>query len=274
MRRPPREVPPSPSTELPEEEARALLRKRTRRSFLVGGGAVVAAAAAWRWLASAPGAGGIPSPLRGALRLNERVSRAAFDRGRLAPTFPLERAGPLRPNGREGLADDDLDPATWRLEVTGLAGGARQLTLADVRALPRREMVTEFKCIEGWSAVVRWAGARFSDFAERYPPATPSGRPYDPARDPHDVPPFVAMATPDEEYFVGLDTDSALHPQTLLAWELNGEPLTPEHGAPLRLVIPVKYGIKNIKRIGRIAWSDRQPPDYWAARGYDWYAGL
>jgi DMSO/TMAO reductase YedYZ molybdopterin-dependent catalytic subunit len=84
----------------------------------------------------------------------------------------------------------------------------------------------------------------------------------------------VSLTTPDRGYFVGLDTASALHPQTLLAWELNGAPLTSAHGAPLRLVVPVKYGIKCIKRIGMLAWSAERPADFWAARGYDWYAGL
>jgi DMSO/TMAO reductase YedYZ molybdopterin-dependent catalytic subunit len=67
---------------------------------------------------------------------------------------------------------------------------------------------------------------------------------------------------------------SALHPQTLLAYQMNGEDLADEHGAPLRLVIPVKYGIKNIKRIGKIEYRETQPADYWQQRGYDFYAGL
>ena len=66
---------------------------------------------------------------------------------------------------------------------------------------------------------------------------------------------------------------SALHPQTLLAYEQNGKPLAEEHGAPLRLVIPVKYGIKNIKRIGKIEYTNERPADYWAEEGYDWFAG-
>ena len=67
---------------------------------------------------------------------------------------------------------------------------------------------------------------------------------------------------------------SAMHPQTLLAYEYDGSPLTPKHGAPLRLVIPVKYGIKNIKRIGAISYTSKKPDDYWADDGYDWFAGL
>jgi DMSO/TMAO reductase YedYZ molybdopterin-dependent catalytic subunit len=83
----------------------------------------------------------------------------------------------------------------------------------------------------------------------------------------------VQLDTPGGGYYVGLDMPSALHPQTLLCYEMNGEPLTLEHGAPLRLVITLKYGIKNIKRIGRIRFMDQRPPDYWAERGYDWYSG-
>ena len=74
-------------------------------------------------------------------------------------------------------------------------------------------------------------------------------------------------------YYVGLDVASAMHPQTLLAWALNGEPLTWNHGAPLRLAIPIKYGVKNIKRIATIRWTNVRPTDYWGERGYDWYCG-
>ncbi len=84
---------------------------------------------------------------------------------------------------------------------------------------------------------------------------------------------YAAIETPDGEYYVGLDMASALNPQTLLCYEMNGQPLTPQHGAPLRLVIPLKYGIKNLKRIGTIRFTDVRPADYWAERGYDWYAG-
>ena len=82
------------------------------------------------------------------------------------------------------------------------------------------------------------------------------------------------METPDRGYYVGLDMESALHPQTLLAYELYGAPLTWPHGAPLRLAIPVKYGVKNIKRIGAIRYTNVRPADFWAEQGYDWYAGL
>ncbi len=82
------------------------------------------------------------------------------------------------------------------------------------------------------------------------------------------------MKTPDEKYYVGWDIEAIMHPQTLLAYEMNGAPLTNEHGAPLRLASPTKYGIKQIKRIGSIEFTNERPRDYWAENGYDWYAGL
>ena len=84
----------------------------------------------------------------------------------------------------------------------------------------------------------------------------------------------MGLLTPDEEYYVGIDMPSALHPQTILCYEHNGKPLSPEHGHPLRLIIPVKYGIKSLKRIGTMFFDNDKPDDYWAERGYDYYSGL
>jgi DMSO/TMAO reductase YedYZ molybdopterin-dependent catalytic subunit len=85
---------------------------------------------------------------------------------------------------------------------------------------------------------------------------------------------YVGMETPDKGYYVGIDMPSAMHPQTLLAYEVNDQPLPGKHGQPLRLIIPVKYGIKNLKRIGSISFSNTRPRDYWAEQGYDYYSGL
>jgi hypothetical protein len=143
------------------------------------------------------------------------------------------------------------------------------LTLDDIKALPRIEMITELKCIEGWSAITHWAGARFSDFVAKYLRRTGDGG------ERSDAGPvrYVSLVTPDGGYYVGMDMQSMLHPQTLLCYEMNFAPLTPEHGAPLRLVTPTKYGIKNIKRIGRIEFTNERPKDFWAESGYDWYSG-
>ena len=133
------------------------------------------------------------------------------------------------------------------------------VTLKDILALPRTDTATNFRCIEGWSEDMAFAGVKFSEFMKAYNIRSK---------------PYVGLETVDGEYYVSIDLESMMHGQTLLAYEMNGEPLKPANGAPLRLVIPVKYGIKNIKRIGKIFFSDRRPPDYWAEQGYDWYAGL
>lgn len=138
------------------------------------------------------------------------------------------------------------------------------LTMEDVLKLPRRELVTQFKCIEGWSQIVHWAGVRMVDFLEAYPPALINGK----------EPRYVYMETPDGDYYTGYDLQVCRHPQTLLVTEMMGAPLTQYHGAPLRLHMPTKYGYKQIKRIGLISYTNSKPDDYWTKLGYDWYAGL
>jgi DMSO/TMAO reductase YedYZ molybdopterin-dependent catalytic subunit len=196
------------------------------------------------------------------LRANERVAQAYFRDAHRSPTFDLSRVDPeTRKNGDIGLGED-LDPDRWTLTVQGPdATNVTGVTMSELRELPRIEQITQLNCIEGWTVVVQWAGVRFSDFTAKY------------ARQFHQAG-YIGMQTPDEKYFVGLDAASAMHPQTLLCYEMNGAPLNRAHGAPLRLVIPVKYGVKNIKRIGWISYSKDRPADYWANEGYDWYAGL
>ena len=159
-----------------------------------------------------------------------------------------------RGNEEAGESDSTLKPNT-----PGLL-----LQMADITTLPRHELVTQLKCIEGWSQVVHWAGVRMADFLDLYPPAPIDGVP----------PKYVYMETPDGDYYCGYDLHVMRHPQTLLVTEMMGQPLTQFHGAPLRLHMPTKYGYKQIKRIGLIAYTNDRPDDYWTRLGYDWYAGL
>jgi DMSO/TMAO reductase YedYZ molybdopterin-dependent catalytic subunit len=249
--------------------------RRTRRSFIGLGLAGVAGVLGWRYLLNGPDADGTPAPFRRVLDVNGRLSAAYFRETRLAPEFTKSQGvREVRTNGSAGL-ESDIDMAAWRMVVQPYGGGKPQeFTLADIKALPRIDMTTELKCIEGWSIKVNWAGARFADFLAKYPLASRSGQPIkDIANPPADLAPYVSLVTPDEEYYVGLDMHSAIHPQTLLCYEINGQPLSLEHGAPLRLVTPLKYGIKHLKRIGTIAFADQRPADYWAEQGYDWDAG-
>ena len=267
----PAEAPQAPLR--PEANVLAEASRRSRRAFIGLGLAGLAGIGGWRWLISQPVDSGIPHPLRKVLDANGSLSQAYFKETRLAPEFARSRARQPRVNGKAGLKSP-LNPEAWRMRVAGYGtGNTQEFTLADVQALPKIEMTTELKCIEGWSIVVHWAGARLSDFLAKYPLATRSGRPVDPLNPPADLAPYVGFVTPDGQYYVGIDMASALHPQTLLCYEMNGRPLTPEHGAPLRLVTPLKYGIKHLKRIGTIAFADSRPKDYWAELGYDWDSG-
>ena len=167
-----------------------------------------------------------------------------------------QQAGrPPRGNEEAGKSDDTLDPGT-----PGLL-----LTMDDIAALPHQDLVTQFKCIEGWSEIVHWGGVRLADLIHAYPPAPkPDGS----------LPRFVYMETPNGDFYCGYDLAACMHPQSLLVTEMAGKPLVPAHGAPLRLHMPIKYGYKQIKCIGLIAYTDHQPDDYWTKLGYDWYAGL
>ena len=269
------------SEPLSDDEAKRRMRRLSRRGFLIGGAAAVFGYLGYGWLKQPEN---FPVFQR-VLKFNEDLSQLYYSPKHLAPEFPKSSVSMARVNGGEGM-NDDFDPATWKLQVVGvanqnsysqyktdlnydgispLASGSERsplsgllLTLDDIKRLPRVEMTTELKCIEGWSIIVNWVGARFSDFVAAYQPQFTK---------------YVGIVTPDEGYYVGWDMPSILHPQTLLAYEMNGAPLTMEHGAPLRLVSTVKYGIKQIKRIGRIEFTDARPPDFWAEQGYDWYSG-
>jgi DMSO/TMAO reductase YedYZ molybdopterin-dependent catalytic subunit len=244
----------------PEEE----ISRRSRRSFLVLGGGAVAGFAGLGYLNSGTDDdNAIPPPLRRVLGFNEKVVRnALYSPDHLAKTFPPSATGQIKVNGVFGL-DEKFDPASWGVQVVpmGVAQPVARLNMDDIRKLPRYEETIDFKCVEGWSTVTQFAGVRLSDFTARFAAGSEKAN-------------CVGMKTPDEEYYVSIDMPGAMHPQTLLAYEMNGAPLTDKHGAPLRLVIPVKYGIKNIKRIGSIEYTNKRPDDYWEERGYDWYAGL
>ena len=203
----------------------------------------------------------IQPTLRKGLRANEKILSLFFSTKRQAKSFHKSDAvAKVRVNGDVGM-DGTLD-TTWRLKVAKGPGDTLVLTLDDLKALPKTEIVFDFKCVEGWSQVTWWGGVRFSDFMKKYGLVPQMGMNY------------VGMITPDQAYYVGNDMPSMLQPQTILCYEMNGKPLPQDQGYPLRLIIPVKYGIKHLKRIGVMYFSNTKPKDYWAEQGYDYFAGL
>lgn len=258
-----------------DEEIRREMNRLSRRGFVFGGSFGLTAVAGWTVLhGQLEEVNRRPWPIRDVLEANERLWRRFHDVDRMSPTFPRSRVGNLRVNGRHGIRED-IDLARWNMTVESPKNGPKEmkLSLDDVRELPRVEMITEHKCIEGWSTIVHWTGVRFVDFVMKFGLGTRSGKAPDPTR-PGDLVHVVHASTPDEGYDVSIDMASALHPQTLLCYALNGETLSPAHGAPLRLVVPHKYGVKSLKRIGTIRFTDERIDDYWTRRGYDWYLGL
>lgn len=195
-------------------------------------------------------------------QFNENVFSRFFSNAHLVKEFPLSAAATrVRVNGALGLKDS-VDAADWRLKVARAPGDTLILSLDEIKQLPRTEITFDFKCIEGWSQVSHWCGVKMTDFIKAYHLESAAGKMY------------MGLRTPDNGYYVGIDRASALHPQTLLCYELNGQPLPLNQGFPLRLIIPVKYGIKHLKRIGVMYFSDTAPPDFWAEQGYDYYSGL
>ncbi len=278
--------------EIPIELPASKVRARTRRDFLLlGAGALVAAGGLW-WLLPdgtrrrhlTPGLrdwidslearlGANPERrerfLNSALTFDDDVAEALYSPDRSVRTYSKSRVMPLRNNYGGMTPDPDYIPG-WTLTVSGLASGrVERLTIADLLTrLARHDQVTRLCCVEGWSMVAWWGGLRFADFLRAYPPA-PGARW---AR--LDSAVNLDSAGNSDPYYVSIDLPTARHPQTLLATHVSGRPLPVEHGAPLRLLAPMKLGLKNIKAITSIVYSADEPADYWNEQGYSEYDGL
>ncbi len=238
------------------------IRNKTLVSFLFFAVFIAACIGGWKWLRHQPEDNGVAKPLRSVLNGNEKIFSSIFINDHLAKSFYAKDAAPkVRVNGDAGVKDN-FDISQWKLQLIKNAGDTIYISLDEIKALPKTDIVFDFKCIEGWSQVTHWAGVKFSDFAKKYNLDSQCSMGY------------VGLNTPDKEYYVGIDSKSILHPQTLLCYEMNNAPLPMNQGAPLRLIIPIKYGVKHIKRIGSIFFSGQRPPDYWYERGYDYYGGL
>jgi len=262
------------------EIAPRVLRYQSRRDFLVFGAGALAALAGAGFLLpqdtlSRMGMSrNMDSPgkewfLNKALRIDDDVAEALYSGTRRVPTYTKSQITSLK-NNYNGSTPDPGYISGWKLTLDGLASGL-SISL-DIRNLLTRfsvhEQITRLVCVEGWSAIAWWAGLRFDDLLRAYPPMSQAKW----ARVESSVN-LDASGNP-EPYFMSLDLATARHPQTLLATHFNGQPLTVDHGAPLRLLVPVKLGLKNVKAITRITYVAEEPRDYWAERRYSRYDGI
>jgi DMSO/TMAO reductase YedYZ molybdopterin-dependent catalytic subunit len=201
--------------------------------------------------------------LKKGLGLSDWVSARLFRRGHLAPTFADAQLTPLEkfPINYYDVDDPGVIFENWTLTVGGAVRRPGDYVLAQVQALPRFRQNTRHVCVEGWDVIGRFGGARLSDFLDLIG-ADRSAR-------------FVTVACADD-YYESLDMATALHPQTLLCYEMYDQPLTREHGAPLRLQIPTKIGYKQAKYLTDLKVTNvlDGKVGYWEDQGYSEYYGL
>jgi len=190
-------------------------------------------------------------------RVNRRVEGKLFSASRelhpgdITPemAFPVYHVSPATP----------IAPPGWKLKIGGRCARPRELMLDELMALPRTDLLIEHHCVEGWSAIADWHGVRLRDVAELCGAENVD---------------YVEFKSFDQGYWSSWDRDSALHPQTLLAYGMNGHPLAPAHGAPVRLYGSVKLGYKQVKYLTEVNFLDKETGGYWEQQGYEWYGGV
>jgi len=207
---------------------------------------------------------GLRTPLlREGVALSDWASGLLFSKARFAPTFAPSAVVPFEkfPYNGYDVLDPNVDLDDWTLTVEGKVRWSGEYTLAQIRDLPKIAQNVRHVCVEGWDAIGSFGGVRISDFL-RSVGADPRAR-------------FLEVVCADD-YYESVDMDTAMHPQSLLCYEMYGKPLDRGHGAPLRLHLPTKLGYKHAKYLTGIHVTDVLKPKrgYWVDQGYSWFAGI
>jgi DMSO/TMAO reductase YedYZ molybdopterin-dependent catalytic subunit len=200
--------------------------------------------------------------LKAGLGFNDWVSAKMFRTGHLAPNFADSEVTPFErfPINDYDVDDPGVDFEAWNLAVGGSVQRPGNYTLAQVQALPKITQNTRHVCVEGWDVIGNFGGARLSDFLKMIGA---------------DLNAKLLTVECADDYYESLDMETALHPQTLLCYEMYGRPLTREHGAPLRLNIPTKVGYKQAKYLTEMKVTNvLQKVGYWEDQGYSEFYGL
>ena len=224
--------------------------------------------------------GWFPPILERAEALTQAVQRRVVPRDALAREYGEADLSPsFRSNGTDepddegylALAENDF--ADWSLEVGGLVERPLKLSLADLRAMPARTQITRHDCVEGWSAIGKWTGVPLAQVLARAGVRREARYAVFRCADPME-------GTPESRYYESIDMVDAYHPQTILAYGLNGAPLPVANGAPLRLRVERQLGYKmakyvmSIELVESFAGIAGGRGGYWEDRGYEWYAGI
>ena len=191
---------------------------------------------------------------------NDDVQHWLFNPNRLAPEFPESRITRPFPYNAYYAEEEipEIDGSTYKLELAGMIKDKKPWTLTELAALPQVTQVTRHICVEGWSAIGKWSGVRFSDFLARIGADTTAK--------------YVGFQCADD-YYGSIDMATALHPQTQLSLRYDNQELPPNYGYPMKLRIPTKLGFKNPKLIAAIFVTNEYPGGYWEDKGYNWYSG-
>ena len=230
-----------------------MARLLTRRGFIVG----ASAASLLTGCKSGPVTGFL-----GAMNSwNQRVDGVLFSPSRLAPELPASEQTPEKDFPSYFISDSmPFPPSNWVLKVGGMVDRPTTFTLEQLKQMPRTEMRIRHHCVEGWSAVASWQGVRLSEIAKLV------------SVDPRAK--YVEFRSFDSDYWSSWDLGSGLHPQTLLAYGMNGNQLYPDHGAPLRVYSAVKLGYKMVKYLTAINFLPTATGGYWEDQGYEWFGGV
>ncbi|MFZ3339470.1 MAG: molybdopterin-dependent oxidoreductase [Terriglobales bacterium] len=198
------------------------------------------------------------------VRFSDWASGKLFRREHLAQTFSNASVVPFEkfPYNGYDVLDPEVDLANWTLTVEGDVQHPGEYTLAQVQALPKINQNTRHVCVEGWDVIGAFGGTRISDFLKLIG-ANINAR-------------FVEVECADD-YYESIDMASALHPQSLLCYEMYGQPLDRKHGAPLRFQMPTKLGYKQAKYLDTLRVTNvlkAGKTGYWEDQGYSWFGGL
>ena len=229
--------------------------KPDRRAFLASALAGILSSCGW------DGDDLLRPGLQGFSRFNDWLGQALFSKTRLAPTYdPSKRSSSFPAYHISAMTPVPPDPSGWRLEVGGLVERPLSLSRSDLMSPAETTYTVKHHCVEGWSAIASWTGLPLKTLAEMAR-VRPEAR-------------YVRFDSFDAGYYNGWDLESALHPQTILAYGFNGDDLGADHGAPLRLYAPHKLGYKLTKYLTRITFTDERPGGYWEDQGYPWFGGV